>query len=287
MERRRFLQTLGIGAAGLYTMDVFAATKQPKKLAVQLFSVREFVAKDLKGSLEKLAGIGYNEIEIYGYNGTFFGKSPGEFKQILKDTGITVSSSHHTTGWGMKGKGTLTDGWKQAVEDLHSIGAKYMGCSYLFPQERTKENYTALPDLLSKSGEVTKDAGIQFFYHNHDFEFEPFNNTLVYDHILQNTTADLCSMELDLYWITKAGKDPLEYFGRYPGRFALWHVKDMEAGTKDITEVGHGTIDFDKIFAAREQAGLQKWFVEQDTTKGDIFQSLKESYDYLSKKKYV
>lgn len=287
MERRRFLQTLGIGAASLYTIDVLAADKKTKKLAVQLFSVRESVAKDLQGTLDKLAALGYDEIEIYGYNGTFFGKSPNEFKTILKNTGIKVISSHHTTGWGMKGKGTLTDGWKQAVQDLDFIGAKYMGCSFLFPQERTKENYTALPDLLSKSGEVTKDAGIQFLYHNHDFEFESFNDTLVYDHILKNTAADLVTMELDLYWITKAGKDPLEYFGRYPGRFQLWHVKDMEAGTGAITEVGHGTIDFDKIFAKREQAGLKQWFVEQDVSKKDIFESLKESHDFLVNKKYV
>lgn len=287
MERRKFLQTIGLGTAGIYmTNNLFASEFKSRSLAVQLFSVREHVAKNLEGTLEKLAGIGYNEIEIYGYNGTFFGKTPKEFKQILNNTGMKVSSSHHTTGFVIKGKGTLRENWEHSVQDLKFIGAQYMGCSYLFEPERTKEIYTALPDLLNKSGEICKKSGIQFLYHNHDFEFDKFNDTIVYDYILDNVSPDLCKMELDLYWITKAKKDPIAYFNRYPGRFPVWHVKDLEANTGDITEVGHGIIDFDKIFAARKEAGLKKWYVEQDTTKGEIFKSLKASHDYLTKKKY-
>lgn len=287
MERRDFIKTLGIGAASLSTVDLFAAGKKSKSLGLQLFSVREFVAKDLEGTLEKVAALGYKELEIYGYNGTFFGKTTNEFKTILKNTGVKVVSSHHAAGIGMKSKGSLTDGWEKAVEDLDAIGAKYMVCPYLFPNQQNNETYALLPDLLSKSGEVTKSAGIQFAYHNHDFEFKKYNeNTLVFDHIINNTPADLVKIELDLYWIIKAGHDPIAYFEKYPGRFPLWHVKDMEAGNKDITEVGHGTIDFDKIFAARKIAGLEKWFVEQDVTKGNMFESIKSSHDFLSKKKY-
>ena len=186
----------------------------------------------------------------------------------------------------MKGKGTLTDNWEKSVEDLHAIGAKYMACSYLFPNERTTENYKALPSLLDKSGSVTKAAGIQFAYHNHDFEFQKFEDTLVYDHILTKTSSDLVKMEMDLYWTSKAGQDPIKYFEKYPGRFELWHVKDMTAGAGEITEFGNGVIDFDRIFAARKKAGLKHWFVEQDTSKGDMFESLKTSVANLSKKNY-
>ncbi len=286
MKRRQFVKDLGLTAAGLYAGNLLAAGEKSKMLAVQLYSVRDAVAKDLEGTLNRLVALGYNEIELYGYNGTFFGKTTEQFKTILKKTGVRVISSHHISGLGVKAKGSLSDGWEQAVADLHEVGAKYMACSYLFPAERTKETYASLPDLLNKSGETASKAQIQFAYHNHDFEFEKYNDTLVYDYLINNTSPTLVKMELDLYWISKAGQDPLAYFSKYPGRFPLWHVKDMAAGSGDITEVGHGTIDFDKIFAARKQAGLEKWFVEQDTSKQDIFDSLKFSHDYLVKKKF-
>jgi len=287
MKRRHFLQTLSAGAAGLYAPDLLAGQMKKKKdMGVQLYTIREAVSKNLEGALERLAGLGYKNLEIYGYNGTFFGKTPSEFKTILANTGLKVISSHHTSGIGLKGKGTLSDGWEKAVEDLHAVGAKYMGCSYLFPNERTAEVYKSFPDLLLKSGKVAKTAGIQFFYHNHDFEFGKFEDTLVYDHFLTNTPKEFVQMELDLYWIFRAGFDPITYFEKYPGRFPLWHVKDMEAGTKGITEVGNGSIDFDRVFAARKKAGLEYWFVEQDVSKGDIFASLTTSRNYLLKKNY-
>ena len=291
MKRRTFIQAAAFGAVGLTTAGTFAnsANATPikgKPLALQLFSVREAVAKDLEGTLSRLRSIGYDRLEIYGYNGTFFGKTPKEFKTILSNTGMSVVSSHHITGLGMKTKGSLSDGWEKAVEDLAGIGAKYMGCSYLFPDERTAAIYDSLPALLNQSGEKSKAAGIQFFYHNHDFEFEKHRDTLVYDFLLKGTSPELVKMELDLYWIVKAGHDPVACFEKYPGRFPLWHVKDLAAGSGDITEVGNGTIDFDKIFAARKKAGLKTWFVEQDVSKGDMFESLKTSHDYLERKKY-
>ncbi len=275
-----------MSAAALYANKLFTGLGDNKSLAVQLYTVREAVAKNLEGALEQLAGLGYKNIELYGYNGTFFGKTVSEFKTILANTGIKVLSSHHTTGIAMKGKGTLTDGWDKAIEDIHAIGADYMVCAFLFPNERTPENYKSLPAMLEKAGTATKAAGIQFAYHNHDFEFEKLDDTLVYDFLLKNTSSDLVKMEMDLYWISKAGQDPVAYFEKYPGRFAMWHVKDMEAGTKAITEVGNGTIDFDRIFKARKKAGLKYWFVEQDTSKRDMFESLKISRDYLAKKNY-
>ena len=286
MKRRHFLQSVTLGAAGLYTNQLFADFSKKKSLGVQLYSVRDAVSKNLEGALEKLASLGFDNIELFGYNGTFFGKSATEFKSILNKTGISVFSSHHTTVFAIKGKGTLTDNWEKSVEDLHAIGAKYMACSYLFPNERTTENYKALPSLLDKSGTVTKAAGIQFAYHNHDFEFQKFEDTLVYDHILTKTSSDLVKMEMDLYWTSKAGQDPIKYFEKYPGRFELWHVKDMSAGAGEITEVGNGVIDFDRIFAARKKAGLKHWFIEQDTSKGDMFESLKTSVTNISKKNY-
>ena len=286
MKRRHFIQNLSLGAAGLYMSPLLADQFKKKSLNVQLYTVRDAVSKNLEGTLERLAGLGYKNIELYGYNGTFFGKTASEFKTILGNTGIKVLSSHHTTGIAMKGKGTLSDGWDKAVEDIHAIGAEYMVCAFLFPNERTPEIYKSLPAMFEKAATATNAAGIQFAYHNHDFEFEKLDDTLVYDFLLKNTPGDLVKMEMDLYWISKAGQDPVAYFEKYPGRFAMWHVKDMEAGTKAITEVGNGTIDFDRIFKARKKAGLKYWFVEQDTSKRDMFESLTISRDYLAKKNY-
>jgi sugar phosphate isomerase/epimerase len=162
-----------------------------------------------------------------------------------------------------------------------------MVCSYLFPEERTIENYKKLPELLNKSGEITKKSGIQFAYHNHDFEFEKFDETKnIYDFILENSSQDLVKMELDLYWISKAGLDPILYFEKYPKRFPLWHVKDMKSGTKDFAEIGNGTIDFKRIFEAKEKAGLEHWFLEQDSSDKDIFESIKISKKYISENSF-
>ncbi len=286
MKRRHFIQTVSLGAAALYANKMLGTIAVADPLALQLYTVREAVSKDLAGTLDRLAGLGYKRLEIYGYNGAFFGKTAKEFKSLLDKAGITVISSHHTTGLAMKGKGTLTDGWDKAIEDIHELGAQYMVCAYLFPQERSEEHYKALPELLEKSGKATKAAGIQFAYHNHDFEFEKLGDSTAFDFIASKTPADLVKLELDLYWVSKAGVDPISLFEKYPGRFPLWHVKDMEAGTKNITEVGNGIIDFDRIFAARKTAGLKHWFVEQDTSKRDMFESIKISRDNLAKKNY-
>jgi sugar phosphate isomerase/epimerase len=286
MKRRQFIQTLSLGTAGLYTNHLIAGDYFKEPLGLQLYTIRNAISKDLEGSLERISSLGYKNLEVFGYNGKYFGKTAAEFKTILSNTGLKVISSHHNTGLATKANGTLTVGWEKAIEDNHAIGAEYMVCAYLFPNERTSEIYKSMPELLDKSGTATKAAGIQFAYHNHDFEFEPLGDSTVLDYFLTNTSKDLVKMELDLYWISKTGNDPVKYFEKYPKRFPLWHVKDMAAGTKEITEVGNGTIDFDRIFAAKKKAGLKHWFVEQDTSKGDIFASITTSRDYLAKKKY-
>ncbi|MFN1217949.1 sugar phosphate isomerase/epimerase family protein [Chryseobacterium kwangjuense] len=281
MQRKDFIKLSSLAFLGLYACGITRPGLK-KPLAIQLYTIRDAVSANLEKALEKLAALGFTELEIYGYNGTFFGKSRTEFQHILKQTGFKVISSHHTTGIIHKDEGTLLHSWEKSVEDLHFIGSKYMVCSYLFPDERTVENYKKLPGLLEKSGELTQKAGIQFAYHNHDFEFEQLeNNKNVYDFLLENTSPERVKMELDLYWISKTGLDPLSYFEKYPGRFPLWHVKDMKAGTKDFTEIGNGTIDFKRIFNAQEKAGLKYWFLEQDTSDKDIFESIEISKKYI------
>ncbi|MGG5210464.1 sugar phosphate isomerase/epimerase family protein [Chryseobacterium sp. MIQD13] len=281
MQRKDFIKLSSLGFLGLYSCGISNVSRK-KPLAVQLYTIRDAVSENPEKALEKLAALGFTELEIYGYNGTFFGKNKAEFQAILKQTGLKVISSHHTTGTIYKDKGTLLYGWEKSVEDLHFIGSKYMVCSYLFPEERTVENYKKLPELFGKAAETTKKAGIQFAYHNHDFEFEELeDHKSVYDFILENTSPELVKMELDLYWISKAGLDPLAYFEKYPGRFPLWHVKDMKAGTNKFTEIGNGIINFKRIFEAKEKAGLKYWFLEQDSSDKDIFDSIAISKKYI------
>lgn len=273
----------GLGFLGLYACGTSNLIRSRTSLAIQLYTIRDAVAKNLEKSLEHLAKIGFKQLEIYGYDGRFFGKRRTEFLSVLKNVGMEVISSHHTTGIVHNNPGTLINNWEQSVEDLHFIGSKYMVCSYLFEEERTFENYLKLPNLLNQSGEITRKAGIDFAYHNHDFEFKKFEDKTVFDFILDNTKPDLVKMELDLYWISKAGFDPVTYFEKYPKRFPLWHVKDMKADSRDFTEIGNGTINFKTIFEAKEKAGLKHWFLEQDSSDKDIFESIRISKDYIDK----
>ncbi len=287
MLRKEFIRLSSLGFLGLYSCGISNFKNNKKTLGIQLYTVRDAISENLEKTLERLAALGFTELEIYSYNGTFYGKTRNEFQVILKNTGLKVISSHHTTGILHQDKGTLLKDWEKSVEDLHFIDSKYMVCSYLFPEERTIENYKKLPELLEKSGETTKHAGIQFAYHNHDFEFEKFDETKnIYDFILENSSPDLVKMELDLYWISKAGIDPLVYFEKYPKRFPLWHVKDMKAETKDFAEIGNGTIDFKRIFDAKEKAGLQYWFLEQDSSDKDMFESITISKNYILEHSY-
>jgi sugar phosphate isomerase/epimerase len=288
MERRNFVKSVLLGAAGISIVpNLLANPQQAKPLGVQLWNIREYLKKDLSGSLAKLAKLGYNQIEVFGYDGTYWGKSPQEFSKICTDLGLTIISAHFETGRIDKAKGTLWYGWDKAVEDAALMNIKYMVCAWLFKEERTSiDLYKALADKLNAAGEACRQAKIQFGYHSHNFEFPPIDGIVPYDLILQRTDKNLVQMEADLFWFTKAGIDPVDYFKKHPGRFPLWHVKDMERGSEQFAEVGHGIINFDRIFAAREVAGLKYWFVEQDQTSREPFESLAMSRDYIIKKNY-
>jgi sugar phosphate isomerase/epimerase len=158
-----------------------------------------------------------------------------------------------------------------------------MICPYLEDKDRrTLDDYKRHAETFNRAGEACRKAGIQFGYHNHDFEFEAKDGKLPYDLLLAETDKDLVKMELDLYWISKAGQDPLAYIDKYKDRFALFHVKEMDkTPNKGITEVGRGVIDFKSIFAKAPAGAVKHYFVEQDTCPGSPFDSIKVSFDYL------
>ncbi|HVW13582.1 MAG TPA: sugar phosphate isomerase/epimerase [Mucilaginibacter sp.] len=282
--RREFLKTSALVSAGLLVAPkLFAYDK--KYIGLQLYTVRNAMGKDVAGTLAKVAQIGYNSVEASYGDGKYYGKTPSEFAEMLKQNGLIMPSCHYTLGEGQSMPGTILTGWDKAVEDAASIGQKYMVCAWLAPKERgSLDHFKQLAEDFNKAGEVCKKSGIQFCYHNHDFEFIQENGKYPYDILLENTDKNNVKFETDLYWLTKAGQDPVALFEKHPGRFPLWHIKDMDNTPKKMfTEVGHGTIDFKRIFEHNKKAGLKYFFVEQDICPGDPFVSITESIDYIRK----
>ena len=223
ITRQQFLKTsaLAASAALLVKADLFA--KAPANPGLQLYTLRSEMGKDPDGTLKKVAEIGYKEVESFGYaDGKFFGKTPKDYAKFLKDLGLTTPSGHYNSGLfkGAKDTQAQSDVWKRAVDDAAVAGQKYMVWAYLFPQERTKiDDYKRHIELFNRSAEACKAGGIQFAYHNHDFEFKELDGQMPYDMILKQTDAKLVKLELDIYWATFAGKDPVALFKQDPGRY--------------------------------------------------------------------
>ncbi len=239
------------------------------RIGVQLYTVRSILENDFVGGIEKVAAAGYDEVEFAGY----FDRSPADVKALLDRLGLAAPSAH-------VGLDALKDDLDAVVEAARVIGHQFVVCPWLAPnQRRTLDDYRGHAVFFNEAGKRFKDEGIQFAYHNHDFEFEPIDGRMPYDLLLAETDADLVKMELDLYWIAYAGQDPLAYFAKHPGRFPLCHVKDM-AADRTMTPAGQGTIDFAAVFAKSDEAGLQHYFVEHDNAE-DPIQSITTSYTYL------
>jgi sugar phosphate isomerase/epimerase len=287
ITRRSFLKSTTIFSAGLLIRPSAFKAKSPL-IGLQLYTVRDAMQKDPLGTLAHVSKIGYKSLEGATYTGTqkFYGMTPQEFKKVLKGNGQQMNSSHYILGEqqfnGKETQGTILHGWDRAVDDAAEVGIKYMVCAYLMDTERgTLDHYKKVVDYLNTAGERCKKSGIQLCYHNHDFEFIKQGDTYPYD-VLLTSDKDLVKMEMDIYWVTKAGQDPIALFKKYPGRFPLWHVKDMDnTPEKNFTEVGNGVIDFKEIFKHKDLAGMKYFFVEQDKCPGDPFVSITKSIQYI------
>lgn len=285
--RRSFLKTSSLLSAGLFMVPSEFKIKNPE-IGLQLYTVRDAMDKDPLATLAHVAKIGFNSVEGATYTGSekFYGMGPKEFAKVLKNNGLIIPSSHYRLGEEKQGgadvKGTMLHDWGKAVDDAAEAGIKYMVCAYLSEEERGGlDHYKEVAHQLNIAGERCKKAGIQLCYHNHNFEFEKQDDQFPYD-ILLNTDKNLVKMELDLYWVKKAGQDPIALFKKHPGRFPLWHVKDMDnTAQADFTEVGSGIINFKEIFKYKKLAGMKHFFVEQDKCPGDPFVSITKSFKYI------
>lgn len=280
MNRRLFLRTVSQAAAASLCLAKLSPTasavvlKKLTRIGMQLYMVRRELEKDFEGTLKRVAALGYKEVEFAGY----FNHPPKEVRAVLDRYRLTSPAGHVPLE-------ALRGDLSETTEAAHDIGHKYILVAWLPAEERRSlDDYKRHADLFNRAGEKLKKAGLQFAYHNHDFEFEPLDGQLPFDLLLERMDPELVKLELDLYWIAKGGADPLKYFAKHPGRFHLLHVKDMDStAQRYFTEVGRGVIDFKTIFAQARKAGVRHYFVEQDETPGSPFESLKISMDYLKR----
>ena len=224
-----------------------------KSVGIQLYTVRDQMAVDVPGTLRRLAEIGYREVEFAGY----FDHTPAEIRALLDDTGLLSASAHTSLQ-------LMRDTPEQLIESALTVGHEYIVLGWLHPDDRTSlDDYRRHAELINVFAEQSHSAGLKFAYHNHDFEFETMDGVRPMDLLLAESASSRMQLELDLYWINKAGADPFAYFEKHPSRFPLCHVKDMD-DDGSMADVGSGTIDFVALFAARELAGFRRYYVERD-----------------------
>jgi sugar phosphate isomerase/epimerase len=302
-KRRDFLKISTAGALGVLAFGPLACkpkAKQAETVAVdkksfgvglQLYTIRDAMAADVLGSLKKVSDLGYKNVELANYaDGKFYGYEPVEFKKIVSDLGMEIISSHTS----VEAEGITLESAKKLAEDHAILGVKYCVQPWVEEVNRNIESYKKMIADWNQVGAVMKEVGIQFGNHNHNFEFATIDGIVpYYDIFMPEMDANLITMELDMYWATKAGQDPVEMFNKYPGRFQLFHFKDMSQQSApfydvikdDITSVGAGLIDFKRIWDARETAGMKYMFVEDDNQgMGKPFEAIGISIDNITSK---
>ncbi len=292
MDRRRFLHaTAGLAAGGLAWMSAGCASdagssdtdasagssamasggaRTLEAIGVQLYTLRSLLTDDFEGTMRTVADLGFDEVEFAGY----YDRRPDEVRSLLDELDLEAPSTHVPLG-------VLRDDLDRVIQTAQAVGHEYVICPWLAPSERgSMARYRELASFFNELGGQMREAGLQFGYHNHAFEFEAIDGERPYDVLLNATDPELVTMELDLYWVVQAGYDPLTYFEQHPGRFALSHVKDRTSDGAMVA-VGEGAIDFAGIFARSGQAGMERYIVEHDNP-DDPIASIRSSYEYLS-----
>jgi sugar phosphate isomerase/epimerase len=281
-SRRVFLQQASVASSAvlLGRSDWF---KAPPLIGLQLYTVRSEIVKDVPGTIQKVAGVGYNSVETFGYsNGKYFNLSVEDFANLLKQNNLVSPSGHYMMmDYMLKGD---EDQLKRTVDDAAKMSHEFFTIPYLTDAMRTSiDDYKKLAVKLNKAGEAAKGAGMKLAYHNHDFEFKDWGGgQRGYDILTGETDPGLVNFEMDIYWVTKANQDPIALIDAHPGRIMMWHIKDMEKGPdRSFTEVGDGIIDFKKIFKYKKKSGMKYFFVEQDVVKIPLYDSIAKSYNYI------
>ena len=292
MNRRHFIRSgAALLAAGsiapqqLYAADAAKANKG--RIGIQLYSIKDEIAKDLKGSLKKLSDMGYSMVEPYGFTkDDFFGVTMKTLSSMVKDMGMSISGSHI---WSSISVNNPTDKewdfWKNCSAILKSGGGKWAVQSSM-PEVKTLDDLKRVVSYFNRAGEICKKGGVKFAFHNHMESFKDIEGETILDFMLKNTDPKLVFFQLDLGHTVNGGGDCLHYIRDYPKRFALWHASDFDAASRKYTDVGKGSVPYPALFELAKQSGLEQLIVEQET-QGDIFLSCKADFDYLKQFKWT
>lgn len=270
MNRRKFIEAMGIlGAVSVLPLSGYAAAKKPKyKMGLQLFSVHEDMTRDPFGTLKAVTAMGYEDFETFGFDstkGTFYGYKSSEFKNILVDLQSTTSSGHFGFSTYLeKSEDELMRFVDQCIEGARVLDMKYITWPWIAPDQRTIDHYKLMSGKLNRIGERVNAAGLGFAYHNHGFEFQDHGGENGFDIILKETDPALVKLQMDIYWVMHSSKrSPRALIKEQPGRYVMWHIKDMDKITKDYTELGNGSIDYADILPDPAESGLEFYFLEQ------------------------
>lgn len=280
-NRREFLTLLGAAAVGAASGCTVAATPRRKldRIGLQLYTVRDQMQADLPGTLARVAAAGYKEVEFAGY----FGRSPAEIRDLLARNSLTSPSTHIPIQM-------MRSEWQKTLDFARQVGHQWLVIPWLPDEERGNlASWKRIAAELNTGGRAARDAGLRVGYHNHDFELQPIAGSpsaIPLEVLITETDPALVDFELDLYWLTKGGADAVNYFNRFGKRFPLVHVKDSRGAPEHVmTEVGTGSIDFRRIFAEGDKAGIRHYFVEHDNPVNPL-ESIRTSYNNLSSLQY-
>lgn len=231
-------------------------------VALQPYTVRDELARDYLGTLSRIAEIGYQAVEL---GPPPAGVSLDTFMQHMERIGLKVIGAHA----GIK---ELTEGFEAQVEYMRAVGGSFLGLSYRFG---SRQEVLEAAKLFDQIGARCREHGVQFFYHNHNWEFTRFDGEYALDILLGATDPQLVQMEMDAYWVQRGGADPVAYLRGLRGRCPLLHVKDMEPGEEQFfAEVGEGILDWPNILKEAEASGTQWLVVEQDQCRRPVFESI-------------
>lgn len=277
MDRRAFVETLAAATLATRLSPFPIPVSRIPRVGLQLYTVRDLMQRDMAGTLAAVAKIGYQEVEFAG----FFDKTPANIRVMLETTGLSAPAGHVPFE-------AIDTGWDQVLDAAHTLGQRYVCVAWIDEKYRKDiDGWKRVADKLNQAGAACSKSNLTLAYHNHSYEFVPLAGQVPYDVLLASTDPALVKLEMDLFWITFGGQDPLAYFAKYPGRVPLVHVKDMAPKTRPdippdsvMRSVGQGSIDWKRIFAQAQQAGIKHYFVEHDSP-ADALASAKASFDYL------
>lgn len=259
------------------------------KMGLQLFSVRDAMARDVSGTLQRIADLGYQEVETYGLEPEtldYYGMPAREFAARLRDHGLSTPSGHYDLNHFATASDADLYGYvDRCIEGARLLGQRYVTWPIVDPALRTLDQFRRMVARFNGIGERMAKGGVRFAFHNNGFEFVEVNGRAPYDLVLEETDPDLVKLQIDLYWLSyDSNRPPREWFERAPGRFVMWHIKDMHKVSRDYTELGNGTIDYTRIWPDAVFSGMEHVFVEQGGNyTRDSLQSAADSAAYVKR----